>query len=189
MGALFNSVVVVVVAFLAYFYHDAVSHGVKVTVVRSMECTSERAFQAVTDFDVMPQISADIMRYEFVDDPPIHLHMKFSETRRMGKDSELVTHLEVTEYNPTEPQHARMVADTHGTIWDTTFDVRPMSTSSSFTNEGKEEVVLEISMVARAHELVPKLLNPILQVLFRMGLNSHIDQVKAWCERDKVSTQ
>lgn len=102
----------------------------------------------------------------------------------MGKDSELVTNLEVIEYNPNEPQHARMVANTHGTIWDTTFDVRPTSTDA--IEGGEKGVVLEISMDARAHELQPKLLNPVMQVFFRFGLNSHIDQVKAWCEKDEV---
>ena len=179
MGVL-SKAVIVFGALIGHFYYEAVSNGVEVTVLRNMACSSERAFQAVTDFDIMPQISPDVVGYEFVDDPPMHLYMKFSETRRMGKGSELVTHLQVTEYRPQEPQHARMVADTHGTIWDTTFDVRPMSSSDT---DGKE-VVLKISMHAQAHELIPKLLNPIMQVLFRSGLNSHIDQVKTWCEQE-----
>lgn len=171
-----SGTVAIIGAVLAYFYQDAVRKGVKVTVQRTIASSKHRAFEAVTDFSVMPQISADILRYDFVDDPPMHLNMRFSETRRMGKD-ELVTNLQVTEFQP-EAHHARMVADTHGTIWDTTFDVTPAA------DNGKE-VVLVIAMHARAHELVPKLLNPIMQVLFRFGLNSHIDQVKIWCEKAK----
>ena len=170
-----SGTVALVGAVLAYLYQDAVRKGVKVTVQRTMTCSAERAFEAVTDFDVMPQISSDVLRYDFVDDPPMHLNMKFSETRKMGKD-ELVTHLQVTEYTKDSSQpHARMVADTHGTIWDTTFDVVP--------GEKDGDVVLVIAMHARAHQLLPKLLNPIMQVLFRFGLNSHIDQVKVWCEK------
>lgn len=169
---------------VAYYYHNAVTNGVTVTVVRKMTCSSERAFQAVTDFDVMPQVNPDIVGYEFIDDPPMHLNMKFSETRRtMGTNSEsLVTNLEVIEFTPQQgPQpHARMVADTHGTIWDTTFDVRPAGTGSQ---EQEEEVAeLKISMHARAQKMIPKLTNPIMQVLFRFGLNKHIDGVKTWCE-------
>ena len=171
-----SSTVIFAGAVLAYFYQDAVRKGVKVTVQRTMACSSQRAFDAVTNFQVMPQISADIVGYEFVDEPPMHLNMKFSETRKMGKDNELITHLQVTEFEKdTEQPHARMVADTHGTIWDTTFDVTP--------GEKEGQVVLTIAMHARAHELFPKFLNPIMQILFRFGLNSHIDQVKIWCEK------
>ncbi|CAB9515337.1 expressed unknown protein [Seminavis robusta] len=167
-------------AILAYFYQDAVSNGVKITVRRSMSCTAKRAFQAVSDFDVMPKISSDILKYDFVDDPPMHLNMRFSETRKMGSSDVLVTNLQVTEYdNNDKSPHARMVADTHGTIWDTTFDVVRNNSS------GDQEVILEIAMHARAHQLMPKLLNPIMQVLFRFGLNSHIDQVKIWCEKEQ----
>lgn len=170
-----SATVALVGAVFAYLYQDAVRNGVKVIVQRTMICSSQRAFQAVTDFEVMPRISADILRFDFVDDPPMHLNMRFSETRKMGK-GELVTHLQVTEYNKDAPEpHARMVADTHGTIWDTAFDVTP--------SEKDGDVVLVIAMHARAHELMPKLLNPIMQVLFRFGLNSHIDQVKVWCEK------
>jgi hypothetical protein len=158
---------------VAYLYQDAVRNGVKVTVQRTMACSTGRAFQAVADFEVMPQISSDILGYDFVDDPPMHWNMRFSERRKM-KGSVLVTHLQVTEFTP--PVHARMVADTHGTIWDTTFDVTP-------GEKKQEEVVLTIQMQARAHEIFPKLLNPIMQVLFRYGLNSHMDHVKVWCEK------
>jgi hypothetical protein len=164
-------------AILAYFYQDAVTNGVKVTVRRSMACSSQRAFRAVTDFEAMALVSTAVVKYNFVDDPPMHLNMRFSETRRMGKEDTMVTHLQVTEFDSIQ-QHARMVADSHGTLWDTIFDVGPDKTSAD-----NNKVLLEITMRARAHELVPKLLNPIMQVLFRLGLNSHIDQVKIWCEK------
>ena len=176
--------------FLAYWYSNAVQHGVQITTQRTIACSSARAFAAVTDFEVMPQISEDILGYEFPDDshnkkPEMYLGMEFRERRRMGTNTPLVTNLRVTEFRTQDESsssearhpHARMVADTHGTIWDTTFDVYPTSHASS-----RNEVILKLSMHARAHEWVPKLINPIMQVLFRYGLNKHMDLVKVWCE-------
>lgn len=49
--------------------------------------------------------------------------MRFRELRRMG-NREQVTELEVTEWDP--PHSVRMVADSHGTVWDTLFTISPV---------------------------------------------------------------
>ena len=94
----------------------------------------------------------------------------FRETRRM-KSKEMVTELEVTEYELNN--YVRMVADSHGTVWDSLFTVKP-------SGEGTE---ITITMDARAHKLLPKLLNPVFKGLFRRGLEKHMDGFKAYCEQ------
>lgn len=87
----------------------------------------------------------------------------------MGK-REMKTELDVTEY--VENERIRMVADSHGTVWDTVFTVEPV--------DGKTR--LRIAMDARPHKLLPKLLNPLMQGMFRKGMAKHLEVVAAWCE-------
>jgi len=44
-------------------------------------------------------------------------------------------------------------------------------------------------MDARAHQLLPRLLNPLLKGLYKKRVAAHMDAVKAFCEkkRDKPS--
>ena len=76
----------------------------------------------------------------------------------------------MTEF--VENERARMVADTHGTIWDTTFSVRTVGA----------DVELTIAMDARPHKLLPKLMNPLMKPMFRKGMERHIDKLRAYCE-------
>ena len=180
--------VAVTFAGIAYYYQQCTIHGIYIKSSRQVDgCTPDIAFATVTEFEIMKELSSDILGYEFhnhkSDDdnngngktpqPKVaYLGLKFSETRSMGKDQEpLVTTLDVTEFDLTT-YHARMVADTHGTIWDTTFDVEETSNG----------VIFNMVMHAKAHELLPKILNPIMQILFRYGISNHMDAIQTWCK-------
>jgi len=143
---------------------------VLVTVSRSIAAPADIVFRSFADVEALPDIHPDVVRVAFDGGTECQVGMTFTETRRMGK-REMQTHLEVTELTPG--RSARMVADSHGTTWDTTFQV---------TDEGAT-VRLDYAMEARAHKLLPKILNPIMKGLFRKGLVTHMDHVQAWCER------
>lgn len=140
-----------------------------ITVNRTIQATPEAIFQAVTDIANLPETNPEIVSVEILSTTRSGPGVRFRETRRMGR-KELDTELEMTEYAP--PTRARMISDQGGTIWDTTFLIQPSPAGSK----------LEIRMDARAHRLLAKLMNPVLQGLFRKGLRKHIDAVAAYCE-------
>ncbi len=140
-----------------------------VTVKRRIAASRETVFRSIAYVEGLPEVVPDILRVEFLGEQKTGIGTRFVETRRMGK-KEMATELEITEW--VENERARMVADSHGTIWDTVFTVTPAS-------EGHE---LTIAMDARAQKLMPRIMNPIFKGLFRKGLSKHIDHVKAWCE-------
>ena len=139
----------------------------RISVERSIAAPPAIVFDAVTNIEKLPETNADIASIEFLTDRKRGLGTRFRETRRMGKN-ELVTELEVTEF--VEDRRARMVADTHGTIWDTVFEVEP-------TAEGSH---LRIVMDARPHKLLPKIMNPLMKGFFRKG------EAEGW--RNELST-
>ena len=168
---------------LAYFYQHAINDGVRIVVKRTMVCSAETSFSAITNFETMKKVSPEVIDYEITKGEEgsheVRLGMKFSERRNMGEgNNPLVTNLHVVECN--RPQIVRMVADTHGTIWDTTFRVKEEVVNDD--DDNTSQVLLEISMHAKAHEIIPKLSNPIMQVLFWYGLSKYISNVKIWCE-------
>ncbi len=86
-----------------------------------------------------------------------------------GKES--TTELEVTDF--MENERVRMVADSHGTIWDSVFTVKPAG----------KHTELALTMDAKAHKTLPKFLNPLMKGLIKKGLEKHMDAVKAFCEQ------
>ena len=94
------------------------------------------------------------------------LGTRIRETRAQG-GSTLVTELEVVEYD-REARHARMVADTHGTIWDTRMSVVP---------EG-DGCVLEMAMDARGSTWSKRLLNRLMRGFFRRGIREHLESLR-----------
>ena len=86
------------------------------------------------------------------------------------KGKESTTELEITEF--VDNDRVRMVADSHGTIWDTVFTVKP-------AGEGTD---LELTMDARAYKLLPKIMNPLIKGMIQKAVERDMDAVKAWCE-------
>jgi len=83
---------------------------------------------------------------------------------------EATNELEVIEY--VENKHVRIVADTHGTVWDTVFTVCPEAGGTR----------LEMVMDAGAHEFLPKLINPLMKGLIQKEIEKDFDAVKEYCE-------
>lgn len=140
------------------------------TVVRrQIDAPADLVFHTVADIENFSKAIPHILRVEFLSDIHQGLGTRFRETRDMN-GREATTELEVTEYTPTEK--VRLVADSHGTVWDTTFTVSADSQST----------VLEMVMDARAHTLLPKLLNPLMKPLVKRAIEKDMDAVKAYCE-------
>ena len=138
-------------------------------VARTIDAPVDVVFKAVSEVGNLPNTVPDIVKVEFLSDVKSGVGTRFRETRLMnGKES--MTELEVTEFIDNE--HVRMVADSHGTVWDSVFAVKATG--------GQTELVL--TMDAKAHKLLPKLMNPLVKGLIKKGLEKHMDAVKAYCE-------
>lgn len=109
------------------------------------------------------------MRVEFLSENKSGIGARFRETRLM-RGKEVSTELEVTEFVQDSP--VRLVADSHGTVWDTLFEVSP--------NNGGTE--LTMTMDARAYRLLPKILNPLMKGMVRRAIEQDMDMVKSFCE-------
>lgn len=140
-----------------------------VTVSRTINASPDVVFQVVSDIPNLPETNPDIVSIEFFTESQTGLGTRFRETRRMGK-KQMDTDLEITKY--VENDHVRMVTDSHGTVWDTLFTVRPNGDQTDLT----------LVMDARPHKMLPRILNPLMKGMFRKGIEKHLDVVKAYCE-------
>jgi len=140
-----------------------------ITVSRTINASVDKVFRAISEVSNLPDTNPDIVNIEFLSERQSGVGTRFIETRIMnGKDSK--TELEVTEFN--ENERIRMVADSHGTVWDSIFTIKPT----------ENKVVLTLSMDAKAHKLLPKLLNPVMKGLYKKGLEKHMDALQNFCE-------
>ncbi len=143
----------------------------RTTVTRTINAGVELVFKTVSDIENFPKAVPDIVKIEFTSDIKSGVGARFRETRLMnGKES--TTDLEVMEY--VENDRIRMVADSHGTVWDSVFTVKSAGVKTE----------LKLVMDAKAHKLLPRLMNPLLKGLFKKGVEKHMDAVKGFCEND-----
>ncbi len=147
----------------------------RIVAQRTIDAPAADVFRTVSDIENLPSTNADILHIEFLTESRSGVGTRFRETRRM-KSKEMVTELEVTEFDP-HAHRVRMVTDSHGTVWDTLFTVVPATSG----------VTLTIDMDARAHAFIPKMLNPIMKGMFRRGIEKHLDTLKAHCEQQAAS--
>ncbi len=145
----------------------------RVTVSREISAPAEHIFNAIADLSALPEKDPDVLRVEFVNERRQGVGTRFREIRRM-KRREIVTELEVTEYEPGE--RIRMVTDSHGTVWDTVYRLSPTPRGAA----------VSITMDARPHKLLPRLLNPLMKGVFRKGMQKHLEALGAYCERTRA---
>lgn len=141
-----------------------------ITVRRRVCAPAELVFRAVSDIEHLPKTSPNILAIEFLSERRTGVGTRFRETRAMG-GKQHITEIEVAEYDP-RLRTIRMIADTDGTVWDTRISVARES-------DGCE---LVYAMEARGSTWSKRLLNLLLQGLYRRGMTRHIDTVKTHCE-------
>jgi uncharacterized protein YndB with AHSA1/START domain len=142
----------------------------RIIVTQTIDAPVERVFTAVADIKHFSQAVPQIIKVQFLTETETGVGTRFRETRLM-KGKETRTELEVTEY--VENDRIRLVADSHGTVWDTLFAVRPES----------GQTVLIMTMEARAYRLLPRLMNPLIARMIRHVIVEDLKAVKTFCER------
>ena len=134
-----------------------------------MEAPISIVFEAVSNIEKLPETSPDIVKIEFLSEKRQGLGTQFRETRMM-RGKEMLTDLEVTEYE--EDKFIRIVTDSHGTIWDTSYSFEPLAAGTQ----------LNMVMDARPHKLIPRIINPLMKGMFRRGIEKYLVDLKAYCE-------
>ena len=139
-------------------------------VCRTIHASPERVFEVVADVRNFQRAAPHVVKVEFLTDSEVGLGTRFRETRVMN-GRQASTELEVTEYVANE--RVRLTADSHGTVWDSLFTVKP-------AGDGQTE--LRLVMEARAHKLLPRLVNPLIRGVVQKAIEKDLDAVKHYCE-------
>lgn len=141
----------------------------RVTSTRFINAPLDLVFKTVADIQNFSKAIPNIVDVEFLSDHKSGVGTCFRETREMN-GREASTELEVTEYK--ENDHIRLVADSHGTVWDSVFRVEETADGTKLT----------LIMDANAYKLLPKLMNPIMKYFIKKELDKDMDAVKSYCE-------
>lgn len=140
-----------------------------IKVTTEIEAPLPLVFQTIADIREFSKVVPHIVDVKFLTKQQLGVGTRFLETRLMhGKEAS--TELEVTEY--IENDKIRLVADSHGTVWDTTFTV----------TEQNGQTTLVMIMDAKAYKFLPKLINPLIKGAVAKAVASDMNQVKAFCE-------
>lgn len=141
----------------------------QITVITSIDAPLENVFQTVADIRNFSKAVPDIVDIEMLSDVTTGKGAHFRETRLMnGKEASTV--LEVIEF--VENERIRLIADSHGTVWDSVFTVK----------EENNGTTLKLVMEAKAYKLLPKLLNPLMKGVMKKALQKDMLAVKNYCE-------
>lgn len=141
----------------------------QIAVTQIIDAPLEDVFNTVADIRQYSEAVTHIIKVEFLTESKTGVGTRFRETRLM-KGKEVTTELEVAEY--VENERVRMVADSHGTVWDSVFSVK--------SENGKTNLTL--TMDARAYQLLPRLMNPLIKGMIAKAVGTDLDLVKVYCE-------
>ncbi len=91
------------------------------TTSRTINAPLDRIFETISDINNYSKAVPHVTKAEILSEVQAGVGTRFRETRVMdGKET--TTELEVTEYAKNDC--IRMVADSHGTVWDSLFTVK-----------------------------------------------------------------
>ena len=141
-----------------------------VTAERTIAAPRENVFRAFSDISRFPVVQPCVVSTKHLDGPASGVGQRFEETRTHGK-REMTMEFEVLEFDA--PKHQRIVCDSHGTIWDTTFSFKDVDGGTS----------VHIAMDAKAQSLLPRIMNPLMKGMFKKGIVGHLDAVESYFER------
>ena len=137
---------------------------------RTINAPVDRVFETVSDINNFSKAVPGIVKVEVLSDVQVGVGTRFRETRLMN-GKEATTELEVTEF--VENEYIRIVSDTHGTIWDSVFTVKPSG----------EQTELLLVMDAKPYKVAAKLTTPLIKGPLKKALEQDMDAVKAYCEK------
>jgi carbon monoxide dehydrogenase subunit G len=141
------------------------------TIIRRMiNAPVDKVFNTVSDIRQFSKAIPHIKKVEFLSDSKIGKGTRFRETRLM-KGRESITELEVTEF--VENERVQMVADSHGTVWDTVFLVKSIG----------NQIELTLNMEARSYKIFAKLMTSLMKGVIQKAVEKDMDLVKTFCEK------
>lgn len=143
----------------------------QISVTITIDAPLEKVFQTVGDIHNFSKAVPDIVNVEMLSEVTAGKGTRFREIREIN-GREASTELEVTEY--VENEHIRLVADSHGTVWDSVFTV----------SESDGHTELKLIMDAKAYKLLAKLMNPLMKGFIKKALQKDMEAVKKYCEAD-----
>jgi len=142
----------------------------KIRITRTINASVETVFQTIADIRNFSKAVPEIVDIEFLSASRSGVGTRFKETRKMN-GKEAVEELEVTEY--VENDHIRIVADSHGTVWDSLFTVK----------KSGDHTELTLVMEAKAYKFLPKLMTPIMRYFIKKAIAKDMAAVKDYCEK------
>ncbi len=137
-----------------------------VTATGTLAAPPAEVFALLDDPAACGAVVPEVVSVEVLGDTKTGKGTRFRETRKQGK-RQMTMEFEVVE--AVHPEHIRTVCDSHGTTWDAVYRIEPHGDGTRFT----------ITMDARGHGLLQKVLNPLMRPLFRKGLTEHIATLQA----------
>ncbi len=141
----------------------------RIVVTKTINAPAEDVFRTVADIREFSQALPHIMKYEILTDCELGVGTRFRETRLMqGKTA--TTELEITEYD--EPNHVRIVADSHGAVWDSVYTVR----------EENGETELTMTMDAKPYKLMQRIMIGLICKMIKKYVDQDMELVKSYCE-------
>jgi carbon monoxide dehydrogenase subunit G len=138
-------------------------------ITRDIHAPIDAVFQTVADIRNFSKALPHVVGYEFLSESESGLETRFLETRVINCKEEM-TELEITEYVSNE--RVRMVADSHGAIWDTLFTVAQVADATR----------LSLFMDARSYKIKARIMNAIFQGQIAKAVAKDIDLIKDYCE-------
>lgn len=142
----------------------------QICLTRTITAPVDVVFRTIADIREFSKVIPEITNVEFLSAQQIGVGTRFRETRLM-KGREMHTVLDVTEY--VENDRIRMVADSHGTVWDTLFTV---------TSDQENSTTLQMVMNANSYKLFSRLMNWLMKGLIAKLVANDLDRVKTFCE-------
>ena len=141
------------------------------TSVRAVAASPERVFRAVADPEEFQRAIPGGSTVEYLTDRRTGVGARFRATRvRNGRPEAFEQ--EVTAYEAG--RRIRLVNVTHGTVWDSLFEVSGESAGTSR---------LALTMDARTERLLPRVVFRMIHGRVQKALDDDLDGVKAYCER------
>lgn len=139
-------------------------------VTRRIQAPAAQVFATVADIAQFKRAIPHIVEVEYLSAARSGVGTRFRETRLM-KGKRITTELEVTEWIAND--HVRLVADTHGTVWDSLFAV----------SREQDATILTRTMNASSVKLLPRVMIPLIYRMVQKAVEGDMDAVKAWCEK------
>lgn len=143
---------------------------VRTLLSRSINAPANLVFKTVSEIEHFSKAVPAILHVEFLSDIKRGVGTHFRETRLIN-GKEVSTQLEVKEFVPDT--HVRIVAESHGTIWDSVFIVTQL----------EDRTELTMVMDASTTKLIPKLFSSLMSGGIRRAIEKDLDSVKWYCEK------